>query len=176
MVKSAALYLVSIKKNVDYYVTNLTAGRSLDNTTSIICNIHHKQALNIDVNEVKSCSTRNTLDSSFTLDQIDWSTMENGPQNLNFEKWQETFSKYFSFDSASDPETSAIFDKHQHHISDVLYEMIKLVHEIQKTDSEKPVNIEDEDTQETLENEELKDSENEDMDEHLHLQNLKTDL
>ncbi|CAF4304061.1 unnamed protein product, partial [Rotaria sordida] len=81
--------------NVDYYVTNLTAGDclfisnglifqgcSLDNTTSIICNIHHKQALNIDVNEVKSCSTRNTFDSSFTLDQIDWSTMENGPQNL----------------------------------------------------------------------------------------------
>ncbi|CAF3889597.1 unnamed protein product [Rotaria sordida] len=86
-------------------------GRSLDNTTSIICNIHHKQTLNIDVNEVKSCSTRNTFDSLFTLDQIDWSTMENGPQNLNFEKWQETFSKYFSFDSASDPETSAIFDK-----------------------------------------------------------------
>ncbi|CAF1333755.1 unnamed protein product [Rotaria sordida] len=57
-------------------------GRSLDNTTSIICNIHHKQTLNIDVNEVKSCSTRNTFDSLFTLDQIDWSTMENGPQNL----------------------------------------------------------------------------------------------
>ncbi|CAF1333773.1 unnamed protein product [Rotaria sordida] len=72
-------------------------------------------------------------------------------------------------------EVEQINEVHQHHISDVLYEMIKLVHEIQKTDSEKPVNIEDEDTQETLENEELKDSENEDMDEHLHLQNFKTD-
>ncbi|CAF3760851.1 unnamed protein product, partial [Rotaria sp. Silwood1] len=208
-------------ENIDYYVTNLTAGdclfipngwifqeRSLDNTISIIYNIHHKQALNIDINDIKHCSTSNTFEFPLTLDQIDWSNIDNEPQNLkeiimnlinsksnNFEKWQETFSKYFSFDLSSDPETSSIFDEfygiidvdgngeitkteveqihgaHQHHISDILYEMIKLVHEKQKTDSEKPINIEDENTQETLENEEMQDT-----DERLHLQNYKTDL
>ncbi|CAF1561880.1 unnamed protein product [Rotaria sp. Silwood1] len=208
-------------ENIDYYVTNLTAGdclfipngwifqeRSLDNTISIIYNIHHKQALNIDINDIKHCSTSNTFEFPLTLDQIDWSNIDNEPQNLkeiimnlinsksnNFEKWQETFSKYFSFDLSSDPETSSIFDEfygiidvdgngeitkteveqihgaHQHHISDILYEMIKLVNEKQKTDSEKPINIEDENTQETIENEEMQDT-----DEHLHLQNYKTDL
>ncbi|CAF1036633.1 unnamed protein product [Rotaria sordida] len=213
-------------ENIDYYVTNLTAGdclfipnewifqeRSLDKTISIIYNIDHKQILNINIDEIKICSTKNIFDSSFTLDQIDWSKMENEPQNLkeiiislvnsksnNFEKWQETFSKYFSFDLSSDSETAAIFDEfygiididgngeitmneveqingaHQHHISDVLYEMIKLAHDKQKDDLETKINIEDENTQEILENEELKDTENENMDEHLHLQNFKTDL
>ncbi|CAF4924475.1 unnamed protein product, partial [Rotaria sp. Silwood1] len=68
-------------------------------------------------------------------------------------------------------EVEQIHGAHQHHISDILYEMIKLVHEKQKTDSEKPINIEDENTQETLENEEMQDT-----DERLHLQNYKTDL
>lgn len=76
-------------------MTNLTAGdcllipnewlfqeRSLDNTISIIYNIHHKHALTVDLNEIENCLKSNTLDSSFTLDQIDWASIENQPKNL----------------------------------------------------------------------------------------------
>ncbi len=82
-------------ENVDYHVANLTAGdclfipvnwifqeRSLDSTISIIYNIHHKQALDIDLNQVQTCSTSDTFDGSFTLDQVDWPSMENEPQNF----------------------------------------------------------------------------------------------
>jgi hypothetical protein len=31
---------------------------------------------------VQMCETSNTYDSSFTLDQIDWSHADNGPRNL----------------------------------------------------------------------------------------------
>ncbi len=71
---------------------NLTAGdcllipsgwilqeRSVDSSISIIYNIDHKQALNVDLNAVQTCDT---YDSSFTLDQIDWSHVDNEPRNL----------------------------------------------------------------------------------------------
>ncbi len=56
--------------------------RSEDSSISIIYNIDHKQALNVDLNAVQMCETSNTYDSSFTLDQIDWSHADNGPRNL----------------------------------------------------------------------------------------------
>jgi hypothetical protein len=81
--------------NIAYHVANLTAGdclfiphnwifqeRSLDNTISIIYNIHHKQALSVDLNEIQKCSTSDSFDPSITLDQLDWSSTENQPQNL----------------------------------------------------------------------------------------------
>ncbi|UJR21880.1 hypothetical protein I4U23_024953 [Adineta vaga] len=194
--------------NVEYHITNLTAGdcllipvhwifheRSLDSTISIIHNIHHKQALNIDLNEIQTCTESNTYDASFTLDNINWANTENEPQNLKdvvinlvnskantYEKWLETFSKHLSFNLGSDPETSAMFDElyeiidhdangeitmseidlidgpHQHHISDLLYEMFKLIDEKQKNKSSHKTNIKEE------------------TDEHLHLENYKTDL
>ncbi|CAF1253802.1 unnamed protein product [Adineta steineri] len=199
--------------NIEYHVANLTAGdclfipinwvfqeRSLDNTITVIYNIHHKQALNIDLNQIETCSKDDSYDSSFTLDQIDWASMQNEPRNFReiimdlintksntFEKWQETFSKHLSFDLASDSDTAAIFEElygiidldgsgevtigeielikgaHQHHISDILYEIVKLVDEKQKSKTSKNDNRE-----EALENE--------DTDEQLHLENYKTDL
>jgi hypothetical protein len=81
--------------NINYHIANLTAGdclfipsgwifqeRSLDSTIAIIYNIHHNQALNVDLNAVETCLINNKYDSSFTLDQIDWSNTENEPQSL----------------------------------------------------------------------------------------------
>ncbi len=81
--------------NINYYVANLTAGdclfvpsgwifqeRSLNSTISIIYHIHHQQALTIDLNAVETCSRSNQYDSSFTLDEIEWSTVENESPNL----------------------------------------------------------------------------------------------
>ena len=73
-------------ENIDYHIANLTAGdcllipsgwifqeRSEDSSISIIYNIDHKQATSADLNAVQTCETNNKYDSSFTLDQIDWS-------------------------------------------------------------------------------------------------------
>jgi len=77
--------------NVDYHIANLTSGdclfvpsnwifqeRSFENTISVVYNIKHRQALNIDVSELKTCPT---YDATFTLDQIDWSA-ERQPQSF----------------------------------------------------------------------------------------------
>ncbi len=81
--------------NIDYHIANLTSGdcllipsgwifqeRSEDSSISVIYNIDHKQALNVDFNAVKTCETSNKYDRSFTLDQIDWSHADNEPKNL----------------------------------------------------------------------------------------------
>ena len=81
--------------NIDYHTANLTAGdclfipsgwilqeRSLDTSISIIYNIDHTQAVNVDLNAVQTCSTSNNYDASFTLDHIDWSAMDEEPRNL----------------------------------------------------------------------------------------------
>ncbi|CAF1381138.1 unnamed protein product [Adineta steineri] len=198
--------------NIDYHIANLTSGdclfipnhwyfqeRSLENTITIVYNIKHQQALNIDVNELKTCPE---YDPTFTLDQIDWS-VERHPQSFKdliknlvntkadgYDKWQEMFSKHLSYDIASDPEASAMFEEfygivdvdgngqvttseieqingiHQHHITDILYEMAKIINSKRKTSTPKPVKIEDEQSI-------LNDNDNE---EHLHLQSYKTDL
>jgi len=164
--------------NIDYHIANLTSGdclfipsnwifqeRSFENTISVTYNIKHKIALNIDVKELETCET---YDATFTLDQIDWSA-ERQPVSFRdlimnlvnskvggFDEWQETFSKHLSYDLASDPEVSAIFEEfygiidvdgdgqvttgeveqingvHQHHITDILYEMARTINNKQK--------------------------------------------
>ncbi|CAF1418715.1 unnamed protein product [Rotaria magnacalcarata] len=207
-------------ENVEYHVANLTAGdcifipngwifqeRSLDSTISILYNINHKQALQLNLEELKTCSESDPLDSPLTLDRIDWTAIESDPENIRdvimnlinsptntYEKWQDAFSKYFTFDLTSDSDISAIFDEfygiididgngevttaeieqingvHQHHISDVLYELMNLVDEKRKLASATAPTTEDENAQETIENEESSDNEDED------LHNYKTDL
>ncbi|CAF5016787.1 unnamed protein product, partial [Rotaria socialis] len=69
-------------------------------------------------------SESDPLDSSLTLDRIDWTAIESDPENIRdlimnlinsptntYEKWQEAFSKYFTFDLTSDSDISAIFDE-----------------------------------------------------------------
>ena len=86
--------------NVDYHTANLTSGdclfipsnwifqeRSLENTIAVIYNIRHQHALNIDINELKTCPD---YDGTFTLDQIDWSN-EHQPQSF---KWNLFFENY----------------------------------------------------------------------------------
>ncbi|CAF5008089.1 unnamed protein product, partial [Rotaria socialis] len=82
-------------ENIEYHVANLTAGdcifipsqwifqeRSLDNTISILYNINHKQALQLNLQELKTCSESDPLDSSLTLDRIDWTAIESDPENI----------------------------------------------------------------------------------------------
>ena len=77
--------------DIDYHLANLTAGdclfipnewifqeRSTENAISVLYNIKHGQALNIDVDELKNCPD---YDPTFTLDQVDWS-VERHPQNF----------------------------------------------------------------------------------------------
>ncbi|CAF0818457.1 unnamed protein product [Adineta ricciae] len=198
-------------KDVDYHVTNLTAGdcifipvhwifheRSFDSTIAVVYSIHHKQALNVDLNEIQTCSNSNKYDRSFTLDQVDFSSTGNEAPSLKdviinlvksnsntYDKWLETLSRYLSFDMSSDVETAAIFDElygildhdgngeivmseidlidgpHQHHLSDLLYEMFELVDRKQKNKSSKKSPAQ---------------KEIDEADEHLHLENYKTDL
>jgi hypothetical protein len=69
--------------DIDYHLANLTSGdclfipshwvfqeRSFEKTMSIIYNIKHRHALNVDKKELQTCSE---YDATFTLDQIDWS-------------------------------------------------------------------------------------------------------
>ncbi|CAF1099452.1 unnamed protein product [Rotaria sordida] len=199
--------------NIDYHIANLKSGdclfipsswifqeRTFENTISVIYNIKHHQALNIDINQLKNCST---YDATFTLDQIDWSaepqTFRDVIMNLvnskvkGFDKWQEIFSKHLSYDLSSDSEASAIFEEfydivdvdgdgeittteveringvHQHHITDLLYEMTKVINNKRKTSTPKPVDSEDNPSTQIIENDK-------ETDEYLHLQNDKTDL
>ncbi|CAF1202120.1 unnamed protein product [Rotaria sordida] len=199
--------------NIDYHIANLKSGdclfipsswifqeRTFENTISVIYNIKHQQALNIDINQLKNCST---YDATFTLDQIDWSaepqTFRDVIMNLvnskvkGFDKWQEIFSKHLSYDLSSDSEASAIFEEfydivdvdgdgeittteveringvHQHHITDLLYEMTKVINNKRKTSTPKPVDSEDNPSTQIIENDK-------ETDEYLHLQNDKTDL
>lgn len=78
--------------NIEYHVANITAGdcllipsgwifqeRSSDSTISIIYNLDHQQAIDVDLNTLEACQT---YDPSFTLDQIDWSSIDNEPHSL----------------------------------------------------------------------------------------------
>ncbi|CAF0826043.1 unnamed protein product [Adineta ricciae] len=177
--------------DVEYHVANLTSGdcifipsswtfqeRSLEHTFSVIYNVKHRRALNIDVKELTECAD---YDPTFTLDQIDWS-VERQPQSfkdlimnlintnvVGFEKWREYFSKHLSYDLASDSEASAIFEEfydiidvdgdgqvtkkeveqingaHQHHITDILYEMAKVINTKRDATKSKPAENNDED-------------------------------
>jgi len=207
--------------DIDYYGANLTSGdclfvpsswifqeRSIGSTISVIYNINHEHALEVNLNDDKTCSS---FDSSFTLDQIDWASIENEPPNLKelmmhlintnsngFENWQKVFSKHLSFDLASDPEASTVFEEfysivdmngdgeittsevelingvHQHHISDILYEMARIIHAKRKTSGSKVSDKKAEEEEEEGEEEVI--STKDEDDEHLHLQQYKTDL
>ncbi|CAF1640115.1 unnamed protein product [Rotaria magnacalcarata] len=85
----------------------------------------------------------------------------------DFDKWQNAFSKHLSFDLASDSTGSALFEEffdsvdidsdgqitntevdqikgmHQHHITDILFEITKLVHSRQTTNASIPVDFND---------------------------------
>jgi len=137
--------------------------------------------------------------------------MENEPHSLKdlmlhlintnsngYEKWLKYFSKHLSFDLASDPEASTIFEEfydivdlngdgqvtssevdqitgaHQHHISDMLYEMARVINEKRKkTNGSKNL---DKKIQSPEDEEEEVTSTNDEVDEHLHLQQYKNDL
>ncbi|UJR27910.1 hypothetical protein I4U23_009171 [Adineta vaga] len=194
--------------NVEYHLANLTSGdclfipnswvfqeRSMEHTISVIYNIKHQHALKIDANELKQCSD---YDATFTLDQIDWSA-DRQPQSFKdvimslvntnsegYNKWEETFSKHLSYDLASDPETSAIFEEfygiidvdgngqvtkteveqingvHQHHITDILYEMVKIINKKQKTTT--PKSVQNNDEQQSTEDEDSIDSQHDKTD------------
>jgi len=62
-----------------------------------------------------------------------------------------------------------LFLKHQHHITDILYEIAKVINNKRKTSTPKPVESYDDQSTQTTDNDE-------DTDERLHLQNSKTDL
>ncbi|CAF4084407.1 unnamed protein product [Rotaria magnacalcarata] len=85
----------------------------------------------------------------------------------DFDKWQNAFSKHLSFDLASDSTGSALFEEffdsvdidsdgqitntevdqikgmHQHHITDILFEITKLVHSRQTANASIPVDFND---------------------------------
>lgn len=201
--------------DIDHHVANLTAGdclfvpndwifqeRSTENTISVIYNIKHGQALNVDKEELNNCPK---YDPTFTLDQIDWS-VERHPQSFKdlivnlintktqgFEKWQKAFSKHLSYDIGSDSEVSNVFEEfygiididgdgevtsaefdqingaHQHHITDILYEMAQMIHNKRKTSTTKPVNVDEQPVRRLTDDEKVED-------EFIHIQNYKTDL
>jgi hypothetical protein len=93
-------YRVDLKRfpaltNIDYHLANLTSGgclliptgwtfheNSLDTTVTIIHNLHHQRAIHLDTYDINTCTSTNTYDRSFTLDQINWSALDNEPLSL----------------------------------------------------------------------------------------------